>query len=169
MEPNRVRKAPQGRDVENARGEHTYARVPDCLWRLPASERTAAVEVWAALHHYCRIDPIPRRITDDRLSECPCLADRSTEHVGKGLGILCRLGLIARTARGSRREVAITARLKGPKKQGAPKPDAPAANPPKRVGVQIPTYHSPDSGNMVDGWSPMAFWLSVRENRQSGS
>jgi hypothetical protein len=134
------KKAPQGRDVENLRGEHHYARVPDCLWRLPSSERTAAVEVWTALHHYCRIDPIPRRITDDHLSECPCLTDRSTEHIGKGLGILCRLGLIARNARGSRREVAITARLKGPKKGSAPV-QAPVPKPPQEDAfVPVPNF-----------------------------
>jgi hypothetical protein len=156
------KKAPQGRPVENARGEHAYARVPDCLWRLPASERTAAVEVWTALHHYCRIDPVPRRITDDHLSGCPCLCDRSVEHIGKGLGILCRLGLIARTARGSRREVAITARLKGPKKGSAPV-QAPA---------QAKSASSPDQPVINDAFVPakgnaMAFWLSVRENRQT--
>jgi hypothetical protein len=115
MEPNRVRKAPQGRPVENLRGEHTYARVPDCLWRLPPSERTAATEVWTALHHYLRVGLEPERITDESLLRCPALGGRSAEHAGKGLAILDRMGLIARNARGSRREVAIVAKLKGPR------------------------------------------------------
>ena len=159
-----LKRAGQAGPVENLRGEHYYARVPDCLWRLSSSERVAAVEVWTALHHYLRVSAALERVTDDLLRRCPSIADRSVEHIGKGLAILSRLGLLERVARGSRREVAIVARLKGPKRQVSP-----ARGPENKAEISR-ANHSPDVGKMVppSEWRK-TFDLMVSENRQTGS
>jgi hypothetical protein len=117
MEPNRRRKAGQAGPVENAR-PLPYVQVPVALLTLPTGERAAAIEVWAALHHYLRLGSTPRRITDEELASCPVLVERSRRYRCNGLDSLERAGLVAREAGGSSRRVAIVARLRGGRYNG---------------------------------------------------
>jgi hypothetical protein len=105
------RKLGQAEPVENARPV-PYVQIPLRLLTLPTGERSAAIEVWAALHHHLRLGSKPERITDEELAMVPWLFERSAEHGRKGLEILERLGLISREAKGSSRRVAISARLR---------------------------------------------------------
>lgn len=154
MKPITSQKPRQSRPVENARREHAYLRTPEIIARLPACERAAAREVWDALHYYLRLGATPRRVTDEDLHACPCLADRSFEHIGKGIQILDRLGLISRDASGSRRELAILATLKGARPAPEAKAPAPAPKPIEN-----------------DAFVPLArpFWELVRESQRTGT
>jgi hypothetical protein len=148
----------QGGPVESARpAEHKYSRTPDDLWRLPATDRVAAVEVWTALHHFLRLGSTLARVTDEDLAACPCLADRSGEHIRKGIQVLDREGLIVRKAAGSRRELAIAAKLRGAAAAPEQKPPAPTPKPVKN-----------DAFVPVENWSS-TFWSLVSENQQAGT
>lgn len=107
------RKAGQPGPVENARYAYAYAQIPTALLCLPTGERSAAIEVWAALHHALRLGTSPQRITDEELSAVPWLIERSRRYRCNGLDTLERLGLITRDATGSSRRVAIVAKLRG--------------------------------------------------------
>ena len=102
----------QGGHVEGTRPALAYAQIPLILLRLPTGERAAAIEVWATLHQHIRLGATGQKISDEMLSQSPYLEGRSVEHARKGLEILERLELIARTAKGSSRRVALLGRLK---------------------------------------------------------
>lgn len=154
MKPTTQKKPRQPGAGDSPRREHAYLRTPEIIARLPACERTAAREVWDALHYYLRLGTTPRRVTDEDLHACPCLADRSLEHIGKGIQILDRMGLISRDASGSRRELAILAALKGARPAPEAKAPAPAPKPPEN-----------------DVFVPLArpFWELVRESQRTGT
>lgn len=157
MKDTRRRSGGQAAPVENTRTEHPYAQIPLALLCLPTGERSAAIEVWAALHHHLRLGSRPERITDEELAGVPWLVERSLEHGRKGLEVLERLGLIVRKAKGSSRRVAIVARLRGAK-QEAPQKSASSAQKTKRPGV------SPDSTTLPPNWAT-DFWANVRKGK----
>lgn len=160
MDRNRSNQPRQPGSVEGTRpADHKYSRTPDDLWRLPATDRVAAIEVWTALHHFLRLGSTLTRVTDEDLAGCPCLVDRSGEHVRKGIQILDREGLIIRRAAGSRRELAIAAKLKG-----SPKP-APILE--RKPPTPLPDPAKNDAFVPVENWSS-TFWSLVSENQQPG-
>lgn len=158
MESIRRRKPSQPGPVENARPDHSYTRTVRRLWYLPVTDRTAATETWTALHDFIRLGVEPRRVTDEDLMGCAPLSGRSAEYIGKGLQILVRLGLISRNTNGSRRELAITGKLKSPRHASIPadvaQPLAPADN-----DALIP----------LDKPFRESFWEAVREYQQAGA
>lgn len=106
----------QALPVEGTRS-HQYSQLPYCLGKLPIGEMDAAVRAWMTLHSWLRIGAASQRVTDEQLMASPFLAGLSVEHARKGLEILEREGLISRVARGSRREVAVVAKLAGAKEK----------------------------------------------------
>jgi hypothetical protein len=151
----------QAGTVEGTRAaEHKYSRTPDDLWRLPATDRVAAIEVWTALHHFLRLGSTLARVTDEDLAGCPCLADRSGEHIRKGIQILDREGLVVRKAVGSRREMAIAATFKQSQRTTTESQE-PVARPP----APLPKN---DAFVPVENWRS-TFWQMVSENQQADS
>lgn len=136
MNPTSPRTRRQGGRVEGARVEHAYAQIPLCLLTLPTGERAAAIEVWATLHQFLRLGTSAQRITDDVIMASPFMVGRSVEHARKGLEILGRLGLIDRQAKGSSRQVAVTARLAGAR---------PAKRPPAPTVRKLRIVEPPDT------------------------
>lgn len=161
MDRIRSNQSGQAGSVKGARPvEHKYSRTPDDLWRLPAADRVAAVEVWTALHHFLRLGSMLTRVTDEDLAACPCLADRSGEHIRKGIQILDREGLIVRKAAGSRRELAIAVTFKQASRT--------TTESPKPVGRPPAPSPKNDAFVPVQNWSS-TFWSLVSENQQSST
>lgn len=158
MKSTTQKKLPQGSRVENARpADHIFSRTPQCLDYLPVEERVASQEVWRALHHYLRVGAALRRVTDEDLLAQPPLQGRSKEHARKGLQILDRLGLIARETGGSRRDVAIVARLRGASKP-APAPSVPV--PPVRPKPRVAERDEPDLTAFFQRYYPAGLAVS---------
>jgi hypothetical protein len=161
MDRIRSKQPGQAGNVEGTRtADHKYSRTPDDLWRLPATDRVAAIEVWTALHHFLRLGSTLTRIADEDLAGCPCLVDRSGEHIRKGIQILDREGLIVRQAAGSRRELALSATFKQSHRTTTESPK-PVVRPPASAPKN-------DAHVPVENWSS-TFWSLVSENQQPGT
>lgn len=91
----------------------TYSPIPDAIWALPTGEQPSAMAVWSAVCRYLRPGLTELPITDQELSQAPCLEHRSLQFLRKGLLALETAGLIERRRRHGLRTIIVLGRLRG--------------------------------------------------------
>lgn len=154
MDLNRAQSSRQGEPDRSPRGL-TFKQIPDCVLRLPTAQRSAGIEVWAALHYFLRRGATELTTTDRELTGCPFLQGRSAEFTRKGLEALEGLGMIARRKSHGLRTIAIVGRLRTSVKPARTK-DAPAL-PRLTIVRPQPVELSPEELETLKRFFPRAF------------